>query len=442
MNTSTSRKRTLAIIGLFYGLTGLGDSLIWQLISNWQTYFYLPPDGEALIPVGVLYGVLMTLNATIDVLITIPVGYWSDRFRTRWGRRLPWMFLSGLPRLLFFILLWFPPDKTMSLKNLLYLTIVMVAHGTITGFQQVPCNALLPELARDEQDRLTISAWGGSMRLLGLVLSGLAGLTIDRWGYHNTMLGYAAVSLALFYLPFLVLREPKASPASSQRLGIRQSFLLTLKNRAFLIISAIHALSVSSRVLIQTVFPFIVTEILLLATGDTTYFYIVGLVASFAAYPLVPWLSKKWGKRRAFAGTLLVAALILPGLLFLGDWIPLPLFALGLLWVILEAVALAGNSALEGIFIAEIIDRDAEVVGERREGMYYAAMDSVDSIVYSVIAMIPPLLLLLGRSHTDSSGPLGIRLVGVVGGVMAFLALLVFRLYPAQKAAAPAEGVS
>ncbi len=443
MNMTSSRKRTLAIIGLFYGLTGLGDSLIWQLISNWETYFYLPPDAVALIPVGVLYGVLMTLNATVDVVITIPVGYWSDRLRTRWGRRLPWMFLSGLPRLLFFVLLWFPPDKTTSLKNLLYLTVVLVAHGTITGFQQVPCNALLPELARDEQDRLTISSWAGSMRLLGLVLSGLAGLTIDRWGYQNTMLGYALVSLVLFYLPFLVLREPAIAAApASQRLGIRQSLLLTLKNRAFLTITAIHACSVSSRVLIQTVFPFIVTEILLLATGNTTSFYIVGLAASFAAYPLVPWLSKRFGKHRVFPGTLLVAALILPGLLFLGDWIPVPLFVIGMIWVVLEAVSLAGGSALEGIFIAEIIDRDAEVVGERREGMYYAALDSVDSIVYSVVAMIPPLLLLLGRSHTDASGPLGIRLVGVVGGLLAFLGFLVFRLYPAQKAGIPTGEVS
>ncbi len=41
-----------------------------------------------------------------------------------------------------------------------------------------------------------------------------------------------------------------------------------------------------------------------------------------------------------------------------------------------------------------------------------------------------PLLLLLGRSHTDPHGPLGVRMVGVVGGVMILSAFLIFLCYP------------
>ncbi len=436
-------KRSLIKQGFFYGLIGLGDSLIWQLISNWQTYFYLPPDGLALIPIGVLYGVLMTVNAAVDALITIPVGYWSDQSRSRWGRRLPWMFLAGLPRLLFFFLLWIPPQRTTSVQNLWYLAVILLAHGTITGFQQVPYNALLPELASDDQSRIVISSWSGSLRLVGVVVSSLAGLTIARWGYMKTMTGYALASMLLFYLPFLALREPTTRRAPAKRLNIRQSLMITLKNRTFLIMTLIHALSTSSRVLVQIVFPFIVTEILLLSTDSTTYFYLLGLVASFAAYPLVPRLTKRIGKRRAFWGSLLMTAIVMPTLMFIGgDWLPVPPFIPGALWVILEAVVMAMNLTLESAFIAEIIDRDAEVVGQRREGMYYATLDSADSIVYSVVGVIPPLLMLLGRSHTDPSGPLGIQMTGVLGGILALLAVLTLRLYPVQVNAAPVEGAA
>lgn len=436
-------RRSLTTIGLFYGLIGLSDSLIWQLISSWQTYFYVPPDGPALIPLGLLYGILMAVNGATDVLITIPVGHWSDQTRTRWGRRLPWMAAAGVPRLIFFFLLWFPPKPTTSIHNLLYMALMLVAHGTITGFQQVPYNALLPELAKTDQERLKISGWAGSMRLLGLVLSGAAGLGVEHWGYQWTMGGYTLVTLLLFYLPFLVLREPPqaAAPATAP-LNLYQSLGATVRNRAFLVIAGIHALSTSSRVLVQMVFPFIVTEILLLSTGAASYFYGVGLLASMACYPLIPWVSQRLGKRRAFAGSLLIAAVVLPGLLFLGDWIPVPLLIPGMVWVVLEAFALASSGGMEAAFIGEIVDADAALTGQRREGMYYAAIDAVDSIVYSVIAMIPPLVLLLGRGQSDPNGPLGIRIIGGLGGILALGAFFLFRLYPAAHQPKTQEGTS
>ncbi len=249
------------------------------------------------------------------------------------------------------------------------------------------------------------------------------------------------LALALFYLPFLVLREPSRPSAPVAEMNLFQSLGKTLRNRAFLVIAGIHALSTSSRVLIQTIFPFIVTEILLLSTGAASYFYGVGLLATIVCYPVIPWLSRQFGKRRAFSGSLLVAAIVLPGLLVLGDWMPVPLLIPGMVWVILEAFALASSGGMEAAFIGEIVDDDAVVTGQRREGVYYAALDAVDSIVYSVIAMIPPLVLLLGRGQSDPNGPLGIRIIGVLGGVMALGAFFLFRWYPAAPNVEAQEGV-
>ena len=115
-------KRSLAKTGISYSLIRVGDSIIWEIIASWQNYFYFPPDGVALIPVGILYGLLMSAHAAISIVIALPIGYWSDRTRTRWGRRLPYMFVAGLPRLVFFILLWTPPypDKINAQPNVSY----------------------------------------------------------------------------------------------------------------------------------------------------------------------------------------------------------------------------------------------------------------------------------------------------------------------------------
>jgi hypothetical protein len=43
------------------------------------------------------------------------------------------------------------------------------------------------------------------------------------------------------------------------------------------------------------------------------------------------------------------------------------------------------------------------------------------------------LLLLLGRSRTDVNGPLGVRLTGLIGGVLLFAAFLIFQRYPLKQ---------
>ncbi len=435
MDKRRSTKRSLATVGIFYGMVGLGDTILWAVIASWQNYYYFPPDGAALVPIGWLYGLLMFAHAAIGTIIALPIGYWSDHMRTRWGRRLPLMFIAGLPRLIFFVMLWTPPLQTESNLNLYYLAAILICHSIAANLQQVPNEALLPELAATDEERIKISAWSGSLALIGMVMSGFTGVAIEYLGYVKAVSLYALLTLPLFYLPFLVLREPpSAQAAKTERPGILKSFSLVAHNRAFLNFGAIKMLGTSSLILIQTMFPFIVTELFLLSAGDTAYFYIAGLIAAFACYPLVMWLSRRFGKQRVFSGALLGAALVLPGLLLIGDWLPVPLMIPGLVWVTLEASVLSGSSTLEEAFIAEIIDHDAEMTGQRREGAYYAALEFVERIVYSTVAMVPPILLVLGRGQTGSRGPLGVRIVGLLGGGLSFVAFLLFRHYPLRDA--------
>ena len=120
----------------------------------------------------------MFLNGVVGVLIALPIGYWSDRLRSPWGRRLPFMFIMALPRLIFFILLWMPPFKGESAQNALYLGAVLLCHEVAAGLYQIPSNALLPEIARTDAERVRISAWSGGLGLLGMVVSSFAGLRV------------------------------------------------------------------------------------------------------------------------------------------------------------------------------------------------------------------------------------------------------------------------
>lgn len=419
----------------FYSLTALGSTAIWSVMSGWLLYFYLPPEGEGqvLVPAA-LYGATILAVRALNALFAIWIGHRSDRMRSRWGRRLPLMFVSALPLLIFFVLLWTPPVRGESGWNLAYLALILVLYNGMYSLNQIPFTALLPELALTDSHRVRMSAWSASAFLLGFILSGLAGPLIDWGGYVMMALVYVGMALPLFYLPFLVLRErPPVTEAAADRPNLWRALGSMRHNRPFVIMTATGACYWGITTLVQATLPYIVTEICQLDIGDAFYFYIPAVLASLVCYPLITWLSNRVGKWAVFAGSMFASALVLPGLLLIGEWLPLGLGAQGILWMTLQSVALSGVAMLPPAFGAEIVDHDAQLSGQRREGLYYSVWGLLDQVVNGVVAALLPVILLLGRSRGDPNGPLGVRMVGVFGGVLMLVGFVIFFRYPLRK---------
>ncbi len=430
-------------VDIFYALISLGSTATWAVLGGWLLYFYLPPEGEgtAMVPAA-LYGGVMFIVRAINAVIAPPIGHLSDQTRSRWGRRLPLMFASALPMLILFVLLWTPPLAGQSIWNLVYLAVIFLLYNLAYTFNQIPYTALLPEIALTDQHRVRISAWTSGAFLVGMILSGLAGPLIDRLGYAGMAVVYAVGTLPLFYLPFLVLRErPGRQVDATERLNFREGLRVMLTNRPFRIMTATGVFYWSVTTFVQAVIPFIVTEICQLSKSDTFYFYIPALLASLACYPLVTWLSNKVGKWAVFAGSLLASAIVLPGLMLIGDWLPLPLRTQGFIWITLQAIAMSGVTMLPPAFGADIVDHDETLTGQRREGAYYATWGFLDQVINGAAAAILPLVLLLGRSQSDPRGPLGVRMIGVLGGVMMLAAFLIFLNYPLRRGFSAEEDV-
>jgi len=249
---------------------------------------------------------------------------------------------------------------------------------------------------------------------------------------------FGAIILPFLYLPFSVLREkPGRQIEVEQRMGFRQSIRVTVTNRAFLMLTATGICFWTATTFLMQSIPYIVTEICQQDIATTTYFYIVAVLPLLACYPLVNWLSTRYGKWKVFSGSLLASAIVLPGIMLIGPWLPLPLLAQGLIWVSLQAVATSGVTMLPQAFAAEITDYDETITGQRREGAYYSAWSLLGQVISGVAALVLSLLFLLGRSQADVHGPLGVRLTGLIGGILMFAAFLLFFKYPLRHLSNP-----
>jgi GPH family glycoside/pentoside/hexuronide:cation symporter len=428
-------------VEILYSIINLGSTSLWSVLSGWLLYFYLPPEGKGtpLVPAA-LYGATMFGVRTLNALITPPVGHLSDNTQSPWGRRLPFIFASGLPLVVFFSMLWTPPIQRESIWNLVYLAIVFLFYNVAYVFNQVPYMALLPELALTDRHRVRLSAWSSATFVLGMVIGGAAGPLIERVGFRSAALIYAGITLPLLYLPLLVLQERSGRQiAERERLTLRDALAAMARNRAFLIMTATGILYWSVTTFIQAIVPFIVTEICGLTKGETLYFYVPAMAASLACYPLVTWATDRLDKSTVFSASLLASGFVFPGLLFIGDWLPLPLKTQGIIWITLQAIAMSGVTMLPPAFGAEITDHDEELTGQRREGTYYATWGLLDQAINGVASAALPLILLLGRSRSAPRGPLGVRLVGLLSGAMMIAAFFIFLKYPFRHSSA-AEG--
>ncbi len=424
---------------LAFSLIQLGTTILWSVNDGWLLYFYMPPagKGQTLIPVA-LASLVVLIARVVNGLITTPIGYWSDHLRTRWGRRLPLMFSASLPLVAVFVLFWTPPVKGESIFNLLYLGVIWVLFNVIQALVLIPLGALLPELASTDQHRVRLTMWNAIFQLLGVIVAGLAGFLIGPFGYVKTALIYAAIALPMLYLPYLTLREASNRQIDlKERFGFLESLRITLKNRPFLILSATGVCFWSATSFLMTTMPFIVTEICLRDKAEAPYFYLAAIPAMLICYPLINRLARRFGKWRVFAGSMLASAVVLPGLMLIGPWFPIPLMVQGLLWLILQAVALSGVTMLPQAFAAEVTDHDEKLTGQRREGAYYSAWTLLGQLVGALAGAALPLLFLLGRSQADPNGPLGIRLTGLIGGGLMLMAFLIFLKYPLKHLSAP-----
>lgn len=422
-----------------YSLVMLGTTIVWTVVDSLLLYFYLPPEGKGvpLVPVA-SYGVVVLIASIVNALVTPPIGYWSDHLRSKWGRRLPLMFGASLPLVISFVLLWLPPVQKESMINLLYLGLILIVFNVTLNLVGIPLVSLLPEITTTDRHRVRLTAWSSSFQLIGMVIAALAALLVDEIGYVNVALIYAVVVLPFLYLPFYVLREePGRQIKTEQRLGLIKSIRTTINNHAFFLLSiAGIGLFTATTFLIMSI-PFIVTEICQQELEAATYFYLMGIFPMLACFPLVNWLSGRYGKWIVFSGSLFASALVFPGLMLIGPWLPIPLFYQGLIWIGLQAVAMSGVTMLPQAFAAEITDYDETLTGQRREGAYYSSWSLLEQIISGVAALLLPLLFLLGRSQTDPNGPLGVRLVGLIGGLLMFVSFLLFFKYPLQHLSRP-----
>ena len=254
MNTKLS-----TITKLIYGSGDFGYSLNNSIIAALFPIFMMDVVGVS----PALAAAALFIGRSWDYINDPLVGYLSDRTRTRWGRRRPWLLFGALPFAFTFMLLWIRPTFLVSQTSLLifYAAVYVIYEASATTVY-MPYFALTPELTQDYDERTQLT----SFRMLFNIIGGLVAYTVpmlvigsmvpDNANRVVLMGGIFGILAALPYLlVFFGVREKKEYTEQEQP-KLRDALKSVRKNKPFIFAAMIYLFTWIVIILLETNFMF------------------------------------------------------------------------------------------------------------------------------------------------------------------------------------------
>jgi GPH family glycoside/pentoside/hexuronide:cation symporter len=441
---------------LLYASGSLGGNVISRSKDLWLIYFYAPPadsDVTPRIPILVL-GVLFTIARLIEALDDPLIGWWSDRTRSRWGRRIPFVVLATPFYAVFFVLIWLPPVAGDSVANVIYLFVMLEAFHLFSTLSGGPFESLLPEIAASSRDRVSVVAWQVFFGTLGAALALVgSGIVRDLFGFQAMAVMAAVIALTSRYVALAGAWRHARRDVKPVQINPIEALRSTIRNDQFLYFLPTFVLFNMAISLMTATLPFWAGAVLLgglpadianVEAGHQATVSLLGLdvgagegviVALMTAaaiavvlltLPVAYRLAMRKGKAWVYSAAMLLGAVYLPWIAFMGFVPGVDKLGQALLFVAAMGIPMAAVFTFPNAITADIIDYDEVRTGHRREAIYFGTQATFEKIASSLFPLVLALLLMLGGT---ADNPLGIRLVGPVAGLAALVGFLTFRGY-------------
>jgi GPH family glycoside/pentoside/hexuronide:cation symporter len=334
------------------------------------TIFY---SDEVLIPLGFI-ALVKAVARAFDALTDPLMGWVTDRTRSRWGRRRPWMMLGAPFAALCFVALFAPPASLGPDDAALWFAASYVLYYLFHTIYEIPHGGLGPELTLDYQERNVLFGWRAPFLVAGTlvasmlppVFKNLAGGT--RPGFLLFAIFFGLLLVVLYgnlvwrvrEREDFVRREPNPLVP-----GVRR----VMRNRPFRILLGVYLAGSITGAIPGLMMPYFTKYVLQPDDADRWLAIFLALYfgAGFLCLPLWIALARRVGKKVAWlvsfvpgtTGALLIFLVLGPG--------DLGLTAAVLAW--------AGSAFSAGMFLgpsmqADVIDYDELYTGRRREAQY------------------------------------------------------------------------
>jgi GPH family glycoside/pentoside/hexuronide:cation symporter len=422
---------------VIYGSGDIGFSLTTTIVAAYFLIFLTDVVGIR----PAVAGIAILVGRTWDYFNDPIIGHISDRTRSRWGRRRPFLLFGALPFALAFMLMWFKPPWDNWVAITAYYAVAYVLFDTAATFVYMPYYALTPELTEDYDERTSLTSYRMFYSIVGSLLAfTIPMMIIGKFSPENAsnvlLMGiiFGLVSAVPLWLVFAYTREKEEFIEQAQP-SFKDSLNAAFKNKPFVFGAVIYLITWVSFDILQTVLLYFIKFVMGRETDSDLIMGVIFIVAIFAL-PFWEWTSRKLNKRKAYAIGIAFWAVVQVVLINLNSSSPLTLilFLCGL-----AGIGVGAAHVLPWSIIPDAIEWDEYQTGERHEGMFYSLITLMQKIASSIA--IPLTAVFLDLTHYVSNSPvqpesalLGIRiLVGPIPAALLIIGIVFALKYPLSR---------
>lgn len=422
---------------LIYGFGDTGFSITSTILATFFAIFLTDV-------VGVSAGtaaIAIFIGRSWDYLNDPFIGNLSDRTRSRWGRRRPFLLFGALPFALAFSLLWYRPPIDNPVLLAIYYALAYVLYDSAATFVYMPFFALTPELTTDYDERTSLTTYRMFFSIVGsLVVFTLPILIIGAFQPQNAprvlwmgiIFGFAS-ALPLLFVFFGTRERREYSQLAQPRL--LASLQAAIKNRPFVFSMGIYLFTWISVDILQAMLLYFIKYVVGREAQSDLIMGVI-FITAMLVLPFWQWLSRRWNKRLAYAAGIAFWAVVQIVLITVN-----PSTALGAILglCILAGIGVSAAHVLPWSILPDAIEWDEWHTGERHEGVFYSLVTLAQKVASSIA--IPLVLLMLewtgyvpGAAQQSTRAILGIRLaIGPIPAVLLCSGIVFALLYPLSR---------
>ncbi len=418
-----------------FGICDLGGNLFFTMMGFYLLYFMTDVVGLA----AGLAGTALMIGKVWDAITDPTIGYLSDRTRSRWGRRRPYMFIGSFLLFGMMIVMFTAPELGSQGQYFAWAAIMYCLLCTAYTLVNIPYGALTPELTTDYNERTVVNAFRMSSAVIGtlvgaglvLPIVGLAASVKAGWTLTGVVMG--AIMMVTALVTVFSVREPVHGELPPRQ-NIFKSYAQVLGMKAFLTCLIPWTMHITGVTIIQ---------------GALLYFYIylfgsesgfqlalvALLVSSMVFIPVWTVISGKIGKKKSYNIGMAIVALAVMILFLIGNRVAMEFTYL---IMVFAGFGFATQYVMPYAIVPDVVEYDYAENGVRREGVFYGLWTLTSKIGQAfAIALSGWTLSAFGYipdvAQSDLS-LLGIRLLcGPIPVVFFVIGIIVLAFYPITR---------
>jgi GPH family glycoside/pentoside/hexuronide:cation symporter len=287
---------------IIYGSGDIGFSLTTTIVAAYFLFFLTNVVGIR----PAVAGIAILIGRSWDYINDPIIGHISDRTRSRWGRRRPFLLFGALPFALAFAMMWFKPPWESVVALTAYYAAAYLLFDTAATFVYMPYYALTPELTEDYDERTSLTSYRMFYSILGSLLAFTIPLMIvgsfspqnaDRVFLMGAIFGL--VSALPLLLVFATTKEKREFEEQTQP-TFKDSLKAAFKNKPFVFGAVIYLITWVSFDIMQTVLLFFI-KFVMGREAESDLIMATIFIVAIIALPFWEWTSRKLNKRLAYA---------------------------------------------------------------------------------------------------------------------------------------------